>query len=144
MRNLPILLLTLAVAMTAAACDGSGDGDRGDGDRGATSEAIGGSSTQPGGAQSNPVTYPSSTTFGSACQAATDAATACGEAYMTAMDMEMPEAAEGAEEAPACVDSDATNAMYDCMAAAYRAGDCTTAEGMSAAGTAAAACAEAN
>ena len=77
---------------------------------------------------------------GSACQAAADSAGACGEAYMTAMDMEMPEAAEGAEEAPACVDSDATDAMYDCMAAAYDAGDCTTAEGMAAAATTAATC----
>ena len=80
---------------------------------------------------------------GSACQAAADSAGACGEAYMTANDIEMPEAAEGAEEAAACVDNEATDAMYDCMAAAYDGADCSTMDGMMAAGTLAAACAEA-
>ena len=80
---------------------------------------------------------------GSACQAAADSAGACGEAYMAAMDMEAP-ATEGGEEAPACVDDASTDAMYDCMAAAYDAGDCTTAEGMAAAAAKAADCASAD
>jgi hypothetical protein len=80
----------------------------------------------------------------SACQRAAEAAGVCGEAYMTAMDVEMTEAAEGAEEAPTCVDDVSTDAMYDCIATAYDAGDCTTAEGMATAATAASACAEAS
>ena len=79
---------------------------------------------------------------GSACQAAADSAGACGEAYMAAMDMEVPEATGDA--APECVDDASTDAMYDCMAAAYDAGDCSTAEGMGAAAVAAAACATAD
>jgi hypothetical protein len=132
MRNLPILLLTLAVAITAAAC-----GDSGRSDRGAASEAIGGSSTQPGGAQSNSATYPTSTTFGSACQAAADAASTCSEAYMTAMEMERPALPEIP---PSCTDDASTDAMYDCIAAAYDAGDCASLNGMSAAAIAAGDC----
>lgn len=41
---------------------------------------------------------------------------------------------------PPCTDAANTDAMYDCIAAAYGAGDCATIEGMSAAATAAAAC----
>ena len=141
MRNLPILLLTLAVATTAAACDGGGDGDRGDGDRGATSEAIGGSSTQPGGAQSNPATYPSSTTFGSACQAAADAVAACGATYAATLDTAAEETTGDEVAAAECVDDASTDDWYNCMADAYDAGDCGTMDGMLAAATAAAACA---
>ena len=80
---------------------------------------------------------------GSPCEDYEAAVTSCGEEYAAAMEMDTT-AAEGEAAASICgTDAAQTDAIYECMTAAYADADCKTLDGMMAAGTAAAACATA-